>query len=361
MRRRRSGLALLLVLIFLFVLTASLAAGFAVNVGERHLDDAGRQRARAMAMAEAGLQRVMVDRGGLGLTASPPAAAESVRVAVAGGFTDVIVTQLRPAVLGQNALYVIRSHASRTATGAAQERAAEQTVTQYAAWVRGTMQVQSAWTSLSGITKNGAAGTISGVDECGAKPALPAVTVPASPGYTGPTTPLVGTPPVDTSLGSTAAAMAASVPIDWAGIVAGTALTPDVVLPSGTWPTSTQFADPAYWPTIRVDNRGGSPFSMPSQGKGVLIVTGDLVVTGSNMWHGVILVGATLTSDGNNSVEGATVTGLNVKLGDAVPVTAIGNGTKFFQYNSCYVQSAMQGLGRFRPMFNTWSTRWPGY
>jgi hypothetical protein len=354
-------MALVLVLLFLFVLVASLAAGFAVNVGERRIDDGSRQSSQAMAMAETGLQRMFEDRAALGLTAIPPAAAESVRVAMSGGFADLIVTRIRPAVGAQAALYVVRSHAVRTQTATGAEPNAEQTVTEYATWNVGTMRVQSGLTSLSGITKTGASGTISGVDECGAKPTLPAVSVPGTPGYTGSLVPLTGTPPVDTSLGHTGAQMAANVPVNWPGIVNGTALTPDVVIPPGPWPTSTKFADPNYWPTIRVDNRGGASFTLPGAGRGLLIVTGDLVVTGSNMWQGVVLVGSTLTSDGNNSVEGATVVGLNVMLGDAVPTNSVGNGTKFFQYNSCYVTNAMQGQGRFRPMSNTWLTKWPTY
>ncbi len=366
--RPRRGMALAMVMVFLFALTVALAAGFLVNAGERRVDDDGLQSANVMAMAEGGLDRAMVDRAAIGL-ASPPVAPESVRVNVSGGTVDVIETQLRPAVAGQPALYLIRSHAKRTQKTVGSEASAQETLTELAAWQIGTMNVQAGWSSLSGITKNGTSGTISGVDQCGAKPSLPAVSVPAVPGYVGPTNPLAGSTPLVDTTGATTAAAAAANPINWAGLVSGTALTPTYTVPPQSFPSAAQFSDTNFWPIIKIVNPPPAPpplatnvaWTLPYQGRGMLIVEGDMNISGSNMWSGIVLVGGTITSNGNNSVDGSTSSGLNVKLGYAVGMESVGNGTKHFQYNSCSVALATAAMGTMRAYSNTWSTSFPTY
>ena len=375
--RERRGVAMGMVIMFLFVLTAALAAGFAVNLGERRADDAARQAAQTLAIAEGGLERALVDRAALGFTATPPAAAESTRVTFTGGYYDVTVTRIRPAVGNAPALYVVRSHAVRTKSGTGGERNSEQTVSQLVTWQTGSMTVSSAWTSLTGISKNGASGTISGVDGCGAKASLPAVSVPAVPGYSqsgGSISSVLSgaTPLVDTTKGHTATAMAPNVNIDWAGIAKGTSITATVNYPTQSFPTTAQMSDTTYWPIIVVNNgptgnanfasgQSGTTFDLPRQGHGLLIILGDLTISGSDMWSGIVLVGGTVTSNGNNSVNGSVVSGLNTKFGISVGVEAIGNGNKHFQYNSCSVALATGALGALRPYGNTWSSSWPTF
>jgi hypothetical protein len=156
-------MALAMVMVFLFALTVALAAGFMVNAGERRVDDDGLQATNVMAMAEGGLERALVDRASIGLTSPPPTTPESVRVNVTGGIVDVIVTPLRPVVGSQPSLYLIRAHAKRTQKTSGLEVSAQETLTELAAWQVGTMNVQAGWSSLSGITKNGTSGAISGV------------------------------------------------------------------------------------------------------------------------------------------------------------------------------------------------------
>jgi hypothetical protein len=366
--RPRRGMALAMVMVFLFALTVALAAGFMVNAGERRVDDDGLQAANVMAMAEGGLDRAMVDRAAIGL-AVPPVAPESVRITVSGGTVDVIETQIRPVVGSQPALYLIRSHAKRTQKTAGSEATAQETLTELAAWQVGSMNVNAGWSSLSGITKNGNSGVISGVDQCGQKPSLPAVSVPAVPGYVGSQGPLAGSTPLIDTTGATAAASAASNPINWAGIVSGTALTPTYTVPPDAFPAAALFNDTTFWPIIKIVNPPPAPpplatnpaWTIPYQGQGMLIVEGDMVISGNNMWQGIVLVGGTITSNGNNSVDGATSTGLNVKLGYAVGMESVGNGTKHFQYNSCWVTKATASMGSMRTYSNTWSTSFPTY
>ena len=63
-------------------------------------------------------------------------------------------------------------------------------------------------------------------------------------------------------------------------------------------------------PIIKVNG----DFTLPGDGRGVLIVTGGLTISGNRHWDGVLMVGNNLTSNGNNGVDGTVVTGLNRKL-----------------------------------------------
>jgi hypothetical protein len=219
------------------------------------------------------------------------------------------------------------------------------------------MQVLGGWTSLSGLDKNGNAGTLSGNDagDCDGNgipdsAAVAGVIVTPTAGYTGKTGPASGSPPIDS-------VTADSVHIDWNGIVNGNLIPATITIPGGTWPTASQWADPNYYPIIRVNQ---ASFSLPGSGRGMLIVTGHLTISGSDSWSGVILAGGDLTSNGNNGVSGATVSGLNVKLGTYVP-SSTANGTKSYQYNSCEVAKATTTAGGLVTLGNTWVDNWVEY
>ena len=124
--------------------------------------------------------------------------------------------------------------------------------------------------------------------------------------------------------------------------------------PNAAWFT----ADTSRWPVIRVHTNG---FSLPNAGRGIIIADSDFTISGSNMWEGIIMVGGKLTSNGNNTTSGATVSGLNYKLPGAVQPppgdindNATANGTKSYVYNSCYVSRATTKLHHYVPFANTW-------
>ncbi len=286
-KRMRRGMALPMVIVVLLVLSASFAGGVALARGERALDDAGKSAVLAQTYAETGLQRVTADRGALGLTGQP-GASDSVRVTVSDGYYDVTTTRLRPSS-GTTipALYFLRAHAVVTRSGVAGTPSAEYTVTALAAWLNATMTVQSALTGYNGTEKSGAAGAISGVDECGAAGTLPAVAVPTlasdlGPGYEGSTAPLAGGPPLIDYIGANPAAAAATSPIDWPSIYDGTAINPDFTsdyqgngFPSQAWFT----ANPTAFPVIFVANgppNTGHEFVLSDFGRGLLIVQDDM-------------------------------------------------------------------------------------
>jgi hypothetical protein len=223
-------------------------------------------------------------------------------------------------------------------------------VTQYALFRRAAMSVTSAWTALGGLKKNGSSGTVSGVDNCSAAPTVAGVAVPTGMwDVSGSFTP-GGLPPV-LEMG-TKPEMAAAIPIDWDAIVNQNAIQPDIIIPGDTWPS---FADPNYWPVIRVNGH----YSVPGDGRGILIVTGNATISGSKQWQGIVLAGGTLEANGNNTVEGAVVSGLNEKLyPGTVGESDVGNGTKTYVYDSCNVAAALARGGSLRVIEGTWSDNW---
>ena len=353
-RSAERGSAMVMALLAISLLGIGLFAALMLLGSERREVSNQRSQVDAITVAESGLEQFIVNRISYGFTASPAAAYESTRVSVTGGYADVVLQQLRPVVGNLPAVYVVRSHGFATDPGLTGTPLAERTVAQYAVWLEGTMGTLSAFASLTGISKTGASGTFSGADQCAAAASVAGVAVPTPPGYTqnaGASLP-TGSPAIR-NLGPQSTA-ADSVTIDWSGIVNGTALTPDITIPSGSWPS---FSSASYWPVIHVNG----DYTMPSgTGRGVLIVTGSLTMGGGRTWNGVILVGDAYNSSGNSTVNGALVSGLNVKLGQSPPVSSL-SGNKTFRYNSCNVVSALTRFGGLATYQNAWMDNWAGY
>jgi hypothetical protein len=372
-------MALPMVIVVLLVLTASFAGGVALARGERALDDAGKASVLAQTYAESGLERIASDRTALGLSGQP-GASDSTRVAFTGGYYDLITTRIRPSS-GTTipALYYLRSHAVVTRASVAGAPAAEYTVTTIATWLNGSMTVQSALTGYNGTDKAGAAGAISGVDQCavvdgGTGTSLPAVAVPTTasdggPGYDGSLAPLEGSPLVQ-SIGANPFAAAAASPIDWPAIYNGTAIIPQFTsdYQGNGFPTQAWFdANPTVFPVIFVANgppNSGHEFILNHFGRGMLIVQDDILLNGNTAgWDGVLLVGGRIRTNGSNRVAGATVAGLNTQFGVTPQPSDINdlNGTKAFLYNSCTVSRAVAGLGSMRIYKNTWANNFKTY
>jgi len=352
-RWQRRGVALPVTLLVLILLAVMLAAGFTALGSERRVNANADAEVTAFTLAESGLELFMSQRDSLGFTASPPAASESARVTLTGGYADVVSTRVRSDTTAKRYGYAIRAHGVSTAGALTGTPQAERTVAEYAVWQPATMRTFAGFTSLSGIYKNGGSTMGSGTDACGALPAIAGVAVPGNPGYTqsGGGLAVSGNPPVDT-LASTPQQMADSMNLNWYGISNGTALVPDVTIPSGAWPSS--FTN---WPTILVTG----DYALPTSGQGTLIVTGSLSMSGSESWNGLVLVGNTITINGTSTIDGALVTGLNIMLGDTVGVNSIGNGVKHINYDSCTLASALSKYANLTNYTNAWLDNWPGY
>jgi hypothetical protein len=351
----RRGFAIPIAILVIAVLTIMIAGGFSLVSAERRSVADQKSQVSAFRIAEQGLELFLVRRDSL-LTAQLgaggythiPGAKDSTRIILSNGYVDVTLTRLRPPTGNQSGLYVARAKGVETVGAYAGTPQAVRTVAQYVLWESAPMQVLAGWTALSGLQKNGAAGTIGGIDMCADSNAVAGVIVPMNPGYSGKVVE-VGNPPIDSVAPD-------SVAIDWNGIVNQNAITPTITIPGGSFPTAAMFADTTYYPIIRING----DFSIPTSGQGMLIVTGNLTISGSTTWSGVLLVGGDITSNGNNGVQGATVSGLNVKLGTYVP-SSTANGTKSYNYNSCAVAKATMSSGALVTLRNTWVDNWVEY
>jgi len=391
---RRSGFALPLAIVVLALLTMGLVAGFSMTSSELSTAASQRAQARAYSNAQRGLEAFLTrrkDKVGTSMfcphcwavNANPqngvqspnldklPTVRETVTVAFADGMAIVRATPVLVNVAAGKGKYFITStgydSTSGIGGGSGRQSMASRTVGVFVTWNTNTMNVIGAWTSLTGIVKNGT-GTITGVDQCGSGRNVAGISVPQYAGradlsVAGNWQP-TGSPPYDTT--KTFAQESASVRIDWAGLKAGTLVPADIVIGTGTFPSLATFAaDTNYWPIIHVTNGGGAVFPLPHQGRGMLIVDGDLSISGSNQWSGVIMVGGILTSNGNNVSEGATLSGLNALTGTRPSAStsddAVANGQKSYVYDSCSVARATSAFARYTMMPNTWMDNLPGY
>jgi hypothetical protein len=351
----RRGVALPSVLLVVVILSGAIVTSLLLTNSERRVVDDQRASIRAYAVADASLQRWFTERKSLGFTGAP-GANEQYEFVYANGWRDsIVMQQIRPydqATLVPG-LYLVRSIARETGNVMAGQAAARREVTTYARWSGANINVRAGWTALSGFDKNGTAGTISGQDNCNQKADLAGIAVPSGAFDANGNFRPIGNPPV-LDMGTQAQANA-SVRIDWDGIANRGAASPDVVIPGQAWPS---FTAPNYGPVVQVNNQGGAQFTMPTNGRGILIVTGDLKIDGSEQWRGIILVGGQIYANGNNNVLGATFSGLNELLGIDVPASSIGNGQKTYQYDSCNIASAMNAFGGLQMIRNTWSDKY---
>jgi hypothetical protein len=359
-RLNRRGATLPLSLMVLVLLGFSVAVAYARLSSERRITSDAEAQVNAFAVAQSGLSRYMET------VAAKPAAspADIVYNDLPGGTATVTVRMLRESTTTLlPAVYVISSRGTNTTAKRYGSNAApaERTVATYAVWDPTPFDLDGAVTSLSGIDKSGTSGQFNGNDHCvgagGNQPAIPGAAVPNG-GYTGQFEPISGTVedvPNYLGTGGTGGTAKDEVDIDWAGITAGTKLAPNYTYP--TWPNSTQFAQ---WPIVRANGN----LTLPSSGKGILIVTGDLRINGATppmQWEGLVLIGGILDLNGNSAIYGAAITGLNIKLGTAVVPTSIASGTKIIQYDSCNLNRALAKIGYLKRVRNGWTDTWSSY
>jgi len=355
----RRGFAIPIAILVIAVLTIMIAGGFSLVSAERRSVADQKSQMNAFRIAEQGLEIFLVRRDSLmkgkpSYTKVPGAIPDTAKIQMEGGYAEVTLTRLRPVRGTQSGLYVVRSKGVETANAYNGSPQGVRTVAQYVLWEPAGMQVLAGWTALSGIQQNGGAGTLGGMDLCGDSTTRAGVVVPYDAGYGGHSI-AVGIPPIDTIPGPD------SVAIDWNGIINLGLIEPTLVFPGASWPEAQMIASYAdtgstYYPIIRVNG----DFVLPSSGSGMLIVTGHLIMNGNVGWKGVVLVGNDITSNGTNKIAGATVSGLNTKLGTYVKGST-GNGTKQINYSSCEVDKATTTMGALVTLRNTWVDNWVEY
>ena len=403
--RPREGFALPLAIMVLALLSIGLVAGFAMSTGEQAATSSQRAQARAYSYAQMGLEAFLTNRKEFTkascIPPSPytrsqaaacafcphcwiangaprngtvnahldtlPTEPESVTVKFSSGSAWIQAVPIWLDVPNGRGTYFVRStgtdSTSGIATGSNGMRTATRTVGVYVTWSKSTMNVMGALVSFSGVIKNGT-GAVSGNDGCGADTNVAGINVPFEEqvklnGGANTFVP-TGNPPYDTL--KTFSQDSAQTKLDWAGIVAGTSMPADINITttSSAFPSTGTFSsDTNYWPIIHVFNRSASwngTWTLPNQGRGILIVDGNLNINGSNQWDGVVLVGGQLTSNGNNVTSGTVMAGLNRLIGISAAAVddADLNGQKSYMYNSCSVKKATSSMARYTMVPNTW-------
>jgi hypothetical protein len=364
----RKGFALPMSILVIAVLTAALAAAYSSTNAEFTTNAAQRSENRAYNLAETGLEQFLVLRNSPGFCdhCGDPLAVDSewTRVNLPGGYADVVAVKVKPGVDPNiPAIYFIRSKGVDTTIKLSSAMAvnAEHTVAIYAKWITMNMKVSAAWVSLSGLQKNGT-GTIDGRDACGKMPDVAgAQTINGDFQNSGLASAFYGNPPVDTM--KTFPQLVDQNTVDWNGIINQNSMAPDITVPDQPFPSADVFAaDTNYWPVIRVKTNN---YRLPNAGRGIIIADSNFEVHGSNMWSGILLVGGALTSDGNNTTWGATLSGLNYLLGGTPSISvsgnpsldpddAMANGQKTYVYDSCSVSLAAQRMRKYISIPNSW-------
>jgi hypothetical protein len=358
----RPGFALPVAVLVIGFVTAGVVAAFSRTASEVRTVDNWNSQTTAFAVAQAGLERY-VARGRV-----TPA---DTTMKLTGGSARVRATLMRPAIgANDTSIFLIRSEA--TTAGGVGIPPGRRTVAQFAYRLRGRMQVMSAWTSLSGVHKNGVAGDISGHNYCGTD-TIPGMMVPTgtftmSGGSMDQV--LSGDPPL-VEAGSQAD-LAGQMKIDWASIANPTApaLSADYIMcvpgsvgydsrwgPCTGWPANPDWQNnPGFWPTIIIN---GTLNSIPNNyGRGTLIVLGDLNLGMGDKFEGIVLVGNRIDDSGSGEIRGAVVTGLDAMLGKYVQQSSKADGTKDYLYDSCAVQRAADNHMRLVQIPSSWVDNW---
>lgn len=344
----RRGYALMASLLALVALTALATIGFLVSTGDREVSANHRSTVDAFYVANAGIDQYIASHDDATVTETYSYPYGSVTVTPSEILNVNNFTQK---------LYRLTAVGRYTdGSGAVSTRTVTKVV------MRGSVMV-NAGAIVSGvpIIKNGSSGEISGLDHSGPAECLgngdPKAGVAVPPGgYTqnGGGTPIPdGSPAIDDSRSGIDQLRQTN--IDWSGILAGDVVdlgTPYSVLPNSA--TYTGLANDE-WPVVYVD--GDASAGSLNSGKGTLIVRGNLDMGGGFDWNGLVLVGGAITVNGNVDISGATVTGLNLLLGESVPDDFIANGTKIFDYNFCDVIRAKSAFYTLHEVPFTWKER----
>lgn len=337
-RPGQDGFALILVLFVLVGLTAMATAGFLVTDSEHQVSLNHSSNVHALNAASAGLY----DYLGTTVTGTDTStyAYTNATVTVFGEqYLDLGNNQELLRVTA-NAQYVSLAGdtASRTLNTLAVHSVTD-----------GSFNVTASYASGTGINKNGGSGTISGYDQsspgdCPGAGTNDVAGVAVPPGeyvQSGGTPVPAGNPDIDDSQSGLDQLLATG--IDWPGLINGGGLQPDYTVPPDSWPDFGTLPA-SEWPLIYLTDPDFS-IAASYDGRGVIVARHDVTMNGSFEWDGIMLVGGKISSNGYQQIRGATVTGLNLLLGETVLENDIGNGNKTFQYNSCNVLDASQALG----------------
>ncbi len=358
-RAAQRGFVLATTLLVTTLLTVMLAASFFLVSAEQRTTDNSFGAAKALAIAESGLQSYF----SLARPLSAGSVYDSVRIGVASGYADVVARRVRPsgATVGSTlSLWVVS--ASGVATGAiltGQTRGGR-TVAQFAQLNSGSLQSLAAMVAANGVTMQASGSNpINGHDACGMLDLYGLAT--SSLGYSdtshGNPTPPSGSPAGIDYVGAQPSSVIAATHIDWTSLVAG-AFYPDYVYPGASLPAAGSSLV-GYAPAT------GGVVIPPGTWGGTLVARGNVTMSDGATWHGILIAGGMLSPASPSAVytiSGMIVTGLNIALGQGVQANQVRRGsTETIQWSSCDFITAIAGMSALVPLGNAWADTWTTY
>lgn len=358
------GFVLPTTLLVTTLLTVMLTAAFILVSAEHRTTDNSLASARALSLAQAGLQSYFASNRGLSSTVTY----DSVRFTLNDGYADAVARRLRPAAGSRLALWVVRASGYSTDPRLGGQTQGKRVVAQLAQLNPGTLPARAAMVAVNGVQMIAGGGgsnanPIDGLDLSG----VSCTGKPGSADTTGLTTASYNnggsgsSPPPAPNNGTENltnwSAVADSTHIDWASLLAGN-FVPDYTIPPGPWPTpgSTNYL-------VGFANGDVTIPSSSSGRRGMLVVTGNVFVNGSH-WDGIIIAGGRLDTPSSNpnanyTIHGMLITGLN---GPGVPVNQIRRGgSRSIKWTWCYTQSTVNALSSMVPIKNGWVDTWTTY
>ena len=367
---RRRGFILPLTLLVTTVITVLLAASFILVSAEFRVTDSSFASSRALAYAQAGLQDYFAQPRSLGT------GYDSTTIAYSGGYATVVAYRLRaqtavvPAV---GVIWVVKSIGTDTVRASSGQPNARRAIMQLARFQSASVPARAALVAANGVHLYGAGSlnyALSGVDlgaqcSCVYTKDSTAFSVPAGLWQSDAT----AITPTPNEQPASAPALLALIGIDWTRLLQGY-FTPDRYIAAGStsgWPASGSCSYQSWYVqgTATMPNSSGM--------RGMLVVTGDLVINNNAHWDGVILVGGRLLPQAWNTsyvLHGMVVTGLNLLSSPLVPVgtdslwklAGWNQGSRpAIQWDYCYASGAVATQSYLVPLNNAWFNNWPTY
>ena len=366
------------------LLTVMLAASFILVSAEQRTTLNSFGTARALALAQAGLQNYFSQNRGLADTSTY----DSTRIAMLTGYADVVAKKVRPSGATDGgsplALWIVRSTGVSTSPVLTGQVVGTHTIAQFAQLNLGVLPARAAVVALNGVQVKGAGASdnpLSGSDLGSQAPCVSpghptadtaAVTVPStiSGGGAGYVQTAGGWPlgTIENSTFFTWSSLYNATHIDWSSLLSGNFL-PDYVVtnasPIGAWPAvmTTNYLV-GYVPKDASGNN--QDILIPAgQRRGMLVVTGNVFLTTGSHWDGIILAGGYVSVPSpcaSCALHGMVVTGLNIALGQTVPRDTLSRlGSTYVQWAWCYTQSSVSSLSSLVPVKNGWADTWSTY
>lgn len=146
--------------------------------------------------------------------------------------------------------------------------------------------------------------------------------------------------------------------LDWQSVVDGESVPRDVTVDASSgsnWPNFDKVpAD--QWLSIYAGGADETLSLKPGDsGHGLLIVRGDVEMSGSFSWDGIMYIGGKIsTASGDQAITGAMLTGLNELIGETGSRANYLDGTKTFRYHSCKTKMARGASSHLEPLSGTW-------